>query len=1101
MPALIGLVLAGLAGNYFKFPLFLNIDFLFGSIFAMLALQMLGLGRGVLAGVLIASYTYVLWNHPYAAIIMTAEVAVVGVLMARRKMGMVLADIVYWLLLGLPLVFVFYYGVLQVPPSSVTIIMTKQAFNGVANALLARLLFSGVGALRRHSRISFAELIGNLFAAFLLFPALLLLFISAQSDITEIDQSIRSTLDQKSRTVTNSLADWVGHRAQVVVGLTELAASLSPREMQGRLEQALASDSNFLRIGMRDTESVIKAYTPLLDESGQSNVGKKFPERPYIAELKKTGKPMLAEVVMGRINTPEPIAILLAPVIRAGKYAGYVNSVLQTDQIRKQLDILTAGDTLLYTLIDKKGQVILSNRSNQKPMESFIRDPGKLSFVEGNINLWVPVLPPNTSISDQWKSSVYIAQTTVGDIGGWQLMLEQPVAPFQKQLYDRYAGRLLFLFVILFAALALSEWLARRTTSTIERLGTITKDLPRKLGDDKQDMTWPGSQIVQIQRLIENFKTMADSLTQQFRVVHEANASLEQRVAERTAELTLSQVSLNAILNDTNVHMWTFDGIQYTYLNKQWFDYTGQDPNGGFGTELWSSVVHPDDLPLASEVWLKNWEAKAEHDNFFRLRRHDGVYRDFHCHALPVFNAQGVFQYFQGFNLDITDRKGMEDALRDSEQRLRQFIEGNASVMMLLDPVNGKIEDVNPAAEAYYGYTREQLLTMRISDINTMAPELIAMERQLAKRQERRHFLFQHRLASGELRDVEVYSSPIQSEGRLLLFSIVHDNTERKRAEVALRLSEEKYRQLINSSHDIIYTLDAQGVFTFVSAAWTELLGYPLNQVLGHPFAPFVHPDDLPTCYAALQSLFETGERQSNVEYRVKHLDGSWRWHSTNAVALKDSGGMVISFEGNAKDITEHKQYEEQVHRLAYFDALTGLPNRRMLDDRLNQAMAVSKRSGLYGALMFLDLDNFKPLNDNYGHDVGDLLLIEVAHRLSACLRAMDTVARFGGDEFVVMLSELDVDKSISTEQARGVAEKIRASVAAPYLLQVSRLGQPELTVEHHCSASIGVVVFVNHEAGQNDIMKWADAAMYKAKGAGRNSICFHDIHPKEVAS
>jgi diguanylate cyclase (GGDEF)-like protein len=165
-----------------------------------------------------------------------------------------------------------------------------------------------------------------------------------------------------------------------------------------------------------------------------------------------------------------------------------------------------------------------------------------------------------------------------------------------------------------------------------------------------------------------------------------------------------------------------------------------------------------------------------------------------------------------------------------------------------------------------------------------------------------------------------------------------------------------------------------------------------------------------------------------------------------------------------------------------------------MLGDRLAHAMATSKRSGLYGALRVLDLDNFKPLNDAYGHEVGDLLLIEAARRLTECLREMDTVARFGGDEFVVMLSELDADKAKSIEQAAGVAEKIRASVAAPYFLNVTHPGLESRTVEHRCSTSMGVVLFVNHEFSPADIMKWADAAMYQAKDAGRNAVRFYGL-------
>ena len=161
--------------------------------------------------------------------------------------------------------------------------------------------------------------------------------------------------------------------------------------------------------------------------------------------------------------------------------------------------------------------------------------------------------------------------------------------------------------------------------------------------------------------------------------------------------------------------------------------------------------------------------------------------------------------------------------------------------------------------------------------------------------------------------------------------------------------------------------------------------------------------------------------------------------------------------------------------------------------------MAASKRSGRYGALMFLDLDNFKPLNDTHGHDVGDLLLIEVARRITGCIREVDTVARFGGDEYVVMLSELDVDKAASAAQAEFVAEKIRTTLAEPYVLTIRQDGNVETTVEHRCTSSIGVVLFINHEASPEDILKWADMAMYQAKEGGRNRIRFLDQAASET--
>ncbi len=183
----------------------------------------------------------------------------------------------------------------------------------------------------------------------------------------------------------------------------------------------------------------------------------------------------------------------------------------------------------------------------------------------------------------------------------------------------------------------------------------------------------------------------------------------------------------------------------------------------------------------------------------------------------------------------------------------------------------------------------------------------------------------------------------------------------------------------------------------------------------------------------------------------------------------------------------------QQLHGLAFYDTLTGLPNRRLLNDRLSQALADSQRGGHYGALMFLDLDNFKPINDQFGHAVGDLLLIEASRRIGSCLRETDTVARFGGDEFVVMLGKLRVDHAEAVKLAYVVAEKIRQLLAERYCLSYRPAGQPDSIVEHDCTSSIGVVLFLNHESSQQEVLRRADAAMYQAKKEGRNRICLYE--------
>ncbi|MCF8184490.1 MAG: diguanylate cyclase [Polynucleobacter sp.] len=231
-------------------------------------------------------------------------------------------------------------------------------------------------------------------------------------------------------------------------------------------------------------------------------------------------------------------------------------------------------------------------------------------------------------------------------------------------------------------------------------------------------------------------------------------------------------------------------------------------------------------------------------------------------------------------------------------------------------------------------------------------------------------------------------------------------------------------------------------------------------------------------------------ERARNFQpHKIERVRANGTALEIRGMPLPDGGFVTIYI-----DITERRQMEDQIRQLAFYDPLTQLPNRRLLSDRLSQAMAASKRGGCHGALMFLDLDNFKPLNDIHGHEVGDLLLIEVAERLKRCVRETDTVARFGGDEFVVVLSELKADRVESIAFATIVAEKIRSTLAEPYRLTIKHDGTPDVTVEHRCGASIGVAMFLDHEGSQDDILKWADTAMYQAKEAGRNSIRFFGL-------
>ncbi|HRI91287.1 MAG: hypothetical protein CRU72_06505 [Candidatus Accumulibacter phosphatis] len=323
------------------------------------------------------------------------------------------------------------------------------------------------------------------------------------------------------------------------------------------------------------------------------------------------------------------------------------------------------------------------------------------------------------------------------------------------------------------------------------------------------------------------------------------------------------------------------------------------------------------------------------------------------------------------------------------------------------------------------------------------------------------------------------------------------DNTARKEIEaeqqlLGQRLRDHQFytRSLFESNIDALMITDPSGVITDVNKQMEALTGCTRDELIGAPFKS--HFTDPKRAEAGIK-LVLLKKKVTNYELTARDRGGKETVVSYNAATLYDRDRRLQGVFAAARDITEHKQVQAEILNLALYDSLTRLPNRRLLNDRLGQTMAASQRSGRYSALMFIDLDNFKSLNDTRGHDVGDLLLIEAADRLKHCVREIDTVARFGGDEFVVMLSELSVENSESTAQAGVIAEKIRAALDRPFVLQGRQKGTAENTVEHQCTASIGVALFSKRDASRDDILKWADKAMYQAKEAGRNLIRFYE--------
>lgn len=451
---------------------------------------------------------------------------------------------------------------------------------------------------------------------------------------------------------------------------------------------------------------------------------------------------------------------------------------------------------------------------------------------------------------------------------------------------------------------------------------------------------------------------------------------------------------------------------------------------------------------------------------------------------------------------DITERIRADEQLRRSETKLRTLYDSTSDAVMLLNEKG--LFDCNKATMAIFGCTDQKYFcSLHFADLSpakqpcgTDSMELANRHIAIAMDKGSYHFEWTHkRVDTGKSFPADVLLCVMEIDGNPALQAVIRDITKRKQSENVLRESEFRWKFAIEGSGDGVWDWNIQTSEAKYSKRWKEMLGYAEDDILptNDEWVKRIHPDDQSSVAGTMQAYLDGKIEIYVVEYRLRCKDDSYKWILGRGMIVScDEDGKPLRMIGTHTDITERKQMEEQVRQLAFYDSLTKLANRLLLNDRLTQAISTSKRSGCHVAVIFIDLDNFKPLNDTHGHVIGDLLLIEVASRLKNCVRNNDTVARFGGDEFVVMLSELDVDKAASISQASIVAEKMRDILSKLYLLTIRHDGQLDTTVEHHCTASIGVAL-INHEGSQDDILEWADAAMYQAKEAGRNSIRFYD--------
>jgi len=578
-------------------------------------------------------------------------------------------------------------------------------------------------------------------------------------------------------------------------------------------------------------------------------------------------------------------------------------------------------------------------------------------------------------------------------------------------------------------------------------------------------------------------------------------------------------------------------------------------------------------------------------EHMMEWRAADGTRIDVLAASSFVRNSDGMPVGVVYVASDFTERKRAEQALRESEHRYRTLFDANPLPMWVYDFDTLRFTAVNDAAIRHYGYSREEFLSKKITDIRPVedVPAVMKALTSLGDRQGPNEY--RHRRKDGNIFDVEITSFEFMSAGRRSRLVIARDVTERKRADEEVRRSEERYRELFENANDLVYTTDLQGTITSMNLAGERMTGFAREEVLGKGIETFVAPDhvhrgreaferklygDAQSTFYELDILardghripievstrliyhdgkpigvqgigrditerkanearyrllfernlagvyrttpdgrildcndacarvfgyesreelieaqasafyFDPAERErlvarlreqntiSNHELRLRRHDGSEVWVLENINLLHGRTPEEDVLEGTIIDITDRRHAQEQIEYQAYHDSLTGLPNRLLFRDRINVALAHAKRHGHIAAVMFLDLDQFKLVNDTLGHTVGDRLLQAIGSRLVNCVRAEDTVARMGGDEFTILLYDL-ADRNATSTVAQKVLDAVRHPVA---------LGEHELFV----TTSIGIAIFPDEGEDAESLLKNADRAMYRAKELGRDN-------------
>ena len=533
---LIILAVAGWAGNYASLPLFFGVDFLFGSIAVLLAIRLHGLFWGTLVALIAGSYTCFLWHHPYALIIFTGEAVFIGLMLRRKSQNLLLLDGIYWLCIGMPLVWLFYGGVMQMPATPVWLILLKQPVNGLFNALIASLLIAHlpwhkwVNLPQLDTTFSFRQTLLNFLVAFVFFPALTILILDSQRVFNNLETNIQTDLSTFSALVATELKFWSQSHYQVLEELAQVAieSELKPSlALQQSTILVRRSFPDFRNIQIIDrNHQLLFAYPSLVKKERIVNECQ-FSGSDYF-HVRSLSKPEGSSTQLLEFS---------APIVIGQTDLGCVVGEIVPENLNQLLKATVREQEVQITVVDRNNHVIASTLDERMNTSNFDwRQEGEIRSLSSTIFQKLPV-EPNLSAMSRWQKSIYVHQQYLGDRLPWDLILEVPSLPHIKFIQNLYLNHLAIMLIIGCLGILLATILSQRLVRPMKELSLATNDLPHKLWEGVA-IDLPSSGVAEIRSLTNNFQLMTNTLKQNFSNLRQSKQLLEQRVRERTIELT-----------------------------------------------------------------------------------------------------------------------------------------------------------------------------------------------------------------------------------------------------------------------------------------------------------------------------------------------------------------------------------------------------------------------------------------------------------------------------------------------------------------------------------------------------------------------------------